>query len=97
MDTAGGGAAQVMRVGPSESPCRGRTPNHRKLRRLNGRGGERCGKGAPGVRQVRARKANESEPPYVSKRKQTASKPGSLSKPGRSLGDTCLLPRRRPA
>jgi hypothetical protein len=40
----------------------GEVPNHRKLRRHNGRGGERCGKGVPRGRQVRARKANESEP-----------------------------------
>jgi hypothetical protein len=36
-------------------------PNHRKLRRLNGWGGERCGKGGT-TRQVRAGKTNASEP-----------------------------------
>ncbi len=36
-------------------------PNHRKLRRHNGRGGERCGKGGI-TRQVCAGKTNASEP-----------------------------------
>ena len=35
----------AMGVGPPESPAQGEAPNHRKLRRDNGRGGERCGKG----------------------------------------------------
>jgi len=37
-------------------------PNHRKLLRHNGRGGERFGKGAARLRQVSAGKANVSEP-----------------------------------
>ena len=37
-------------------------PNHRKLRRHNGRGGERCGKGGTRSRQVRTGKTNASEP-----------------------------------
>ena len=36
-------------------------PNHRKLLRSNGWGGERCGKGGE-TRQVRAGKTNASEP-----------------------------------
>ena len=43
----------VMGVGPPESPVQEEAPNHRKLRRPNGRGGERCGKGVPRGRQVR--------------------------------------------
>jgi len=35
----------AMGVGPPESPAQGEAPNHRKLRRPNGRGGERCEKG----------------------------------------------------
>lgn len=35
----------AMGVGPPEPPVQGEAPNHRKLRRHNGRGGERCGKG----------------------------------------------------
>jgi hypothetical protein len=37
-------------------------PNHRKLLRLNGRGGERCGKRREKTRQVGCGKANASEP-----------------------------------
>ena len=40
----------------------GEAPNHRKLRRLNGRGGERCGKGTARPCQVRTMKASESKP-----------------------------------
>jgi hypothetical protein len=47
---------------PPGIALQGEVPNHRKLRWHNGRGGERCGKGVPGGRQVRARKANASEP-----------------------------------
>jgi len=47
---------------PSGAARQGEALNHRKLRRLNGRGGERCGKGAARLRQVRTMKANESKP-----------------------------------
>ena len=40
----------------------GEAANHRELRRFQGRGGERRGKGALGARQVRVKKANASEP-----------------------------------
>ena len=43
----------AMGVGPPESPAQGEAPNHRKLRRHNGRGGERYGKGDREGRQVR--------------------------------------------
>jgi hypothetical protein len=47
----GGGAVQEMGGGPPGTALQGEVPNHRKLRRLNGRGGERCGKGVlKGVR-----------------------------------------------
>jgi hypothetical protein len=53
-------------------------PNHRKLRRHNGRGGERCGKRRGTPRQVCCGKANASEP-LMTYRKglQTLSKPGA--------------------
>jgi len=47
---------------PSGVALQGEAPNRRQLRRHNGRGGERDGKGAPPVRQVRARKANVDKP-----------------------------------
>jgi hypothetical protein len=50
-----------MGVGPPKPPCRGgfKPPQAASVK---SRGGERCGKGAPTVRQVRAKKANASEP-----------------------------------
>ena len=73
------------------------TPNHRKLRRHNGRGGERCGKVAPGVRQVGARKANMSDTTgNVSKGGDDVKTEGAFDL-GRSSGETCLPPERRPA
>jgi hypothetical protein len=45
-------------VGPPGTALQGEVPNHRKLCRLNGRGSERCGKGALRGRQGRAKKAN---------------------------------------
>jgi hypothetical protein len=40
----------------------GQVPNHRMLLRLNGRGGERDGKGGARLHQVRSGKTNASEP-----------------------------------
>ncbi len=46
----------------SGAALQGEAPNRRRLRRLSAGRGERCGKGAPRVRQVWVRKASESEP-----------------------------------
>ncbi len=53
--------APEMEVGPPKSPCRGgfKPPQAASVK---SRGGERCGQGARIVRQVRAKKANVSEP-----------------------------------
>lgn len=45
------------------------TPNYRKLRRGNSRRGERCGKRRANVRQVSAKKTNESEPLYTCRKR----------------------------
>lgn len=53
-------------------------PNHRKLLRHNGRGGERCGKRRERTRQVCSGKANASKPPMTYRKGfQTLSKPGA--------------------
>jgi len=44
---------QEMEVGPPEPSCRGRLQTTVSCAgQIPGRGGERCGKGAPGARQV---------------------------------------------
>ena len=55
-------AAQEMREGPSDSGCRSQGPNHLKLLRLNGRGGERCRKRRDKPVRCAAGKTNASEP-----------------------------------
>lgn len=52
---------QLMKDGPSESPCVGEASNHLMLRRPRGRGGERWGEGTGSRCQVGTRKANVSE------------------------------------
>jgi hypothetical protein len=47
---------------PSAVALQGEAANHRKVRRSRAGRAERCGKGAPGARQVRAEKANASKP-----------------------------------
>ena len=55
------GAAQEMGVGPRSRPAGGgcKPPQAASVK---SRGGERCGNGAPGARQVRVAKASGSEP-----------------------------------
>jgi hypothetical protein len=48
-----------MEEGPPQPPAQGEAANHRELRRHNGRGGERRGKGDPRGRQVWIGKTNE--------------------------------------
>ena len=50
-------------------------PNHRKLLRHNGRGGERCGKRRERTRQVCLGKANASEPLMMLRETSEAAKP----------------------
>src|SRR5712692_643921 len=86
-----------MEVGPPEPPAQGEAPNRRKLRRHNGRGGERCGKGAPRERQVWIGKTNGSESLKTRREEPKDVETESDISLGISLGETCLLPRRHPA
>src|SRR4051812_37052955 len=49
-------------------------PNHRKLRRSNGRGGERCGKRREQSRQVCAGQTNVSEPLLTCRKRRDVAK-----------------------
>src|SRR3954468_1642680 len=49
-------------------------PNHRKLRRFNGRGGERCGKRRDQSRQVCAGQTNVSEPLLTCRKRRDVAK-----------------------
>jgi hypothetical protein len=49
-------------------------PNHRKLRRSNGRGGERCGKRRDQSRQVCAGQTNASEPLLTCRKRRDVAK-----------------------
>src|SRR6185369_362773 len=49
-------------------------PNHRKLRRSNGRGGERCGKRRDQSRQVCAGQTNASEPLLTCRKRRGVAK-----------------------
>ena len=60
---------------------------------VKSRGGERCGKGAPRVRQVRTRKASESEPLMTCREDRPTSKPGQSDRSGMSSGATCSAAR----
>jgi hypothetical protein len=60
---------------------------------VKSRGGERCGQGAPRVRQVWTRKASESEPLMTCREDLPASKPGQSVRPGMSPGATCIAAR----
>ena len=51
-----------------------RGPNHRKLRRSNGRGGERCGKRRDQSRQVCAGQTNASEPLLTCRKRRDVAK-----------------------
>jgi hypothetical protein len=95
------GAVEEMEVGwPSGAALRGEASNHPQLHWLKTVVVNVVGKGAARPRQVRVGKMSDgrkSSAVDVSKAGKTTSKPGSLLRPGMSLGDTRLLPRRRPA
>jgi hypothetical protein len=55
---------------------------------VKSRGGERCGQGARTVRQVRARKANVSEPPMTCRKRRDDIKTEESRYLGNSLGET---------
>ena len=69
-------------------------PNHRKLRRHNGRGGERCGKGGI-TRQVCAGKTNASEPLMTCRKRWNVAETRLQCWPGTKLGGS--LPTGRAA
>jgi hypothetical protein len=60
-------------------------------------GGARGGHGRAGLGQVRATETSASEPLRKCRKRRDDVKTGGSRSPGRSLGATCLLPRRRPA
>lgn len=95
------GAVEVMEVGwPSGAALRGEAPNRPQVHWLKTVVLSVVGKGAAGPRQVRVGKMSDgrrSSAVDVSKAGKMTSKPGSLLRPGMSLGGTRLLPRRRPA
>jgi hypothetical protein len=98
---AEGGAVEAMEVvGPLESPYEGEASNRPQVHWLKTVVLNVVGKGAARSRQVRVGKMSdgrESSAVDMSKRSETASEPGLHLCPGMSLGDTRLLPRRRPA
>jgi hypothetical protein len=95
------GAVEEMEdVWPSGAALRGEASNRPQLHWLKTVVVSVVGKGAARSRQVRVGKMSEgrkSSAVDVSKAGKTTSKPGSLLRPGMSLGGTRLLPRRRPA
>ena len=95
------GAVEAMEVvWPSGAALRGEASNRPQVHWLKTVVLNVVGKGAARPRQVRVGKMSdgrESSAVDVSKAGKTTSKPGSLLRPGMSLGDTRLLPRRRPA
>src|ERR1035441_1970340 len=95
------GAVEVMEVvWPSGAALRGEASNHLQVHWLKTVVLNVVGKGAARSRQVWVGKMSDgrkSSAVDVSKSGKTTSKPGSLLRPGMSLGVTRLLPRRRPA
>jgi hypothetical protein len=95
------GAVEVMEVvGPPEPPYEGEASNHPQVHWLKTVVLNVVGKGAARSRQVWVEKMSDGRKPsavYVSKHHQSTSKPGPLVRSGMSLGDTRLLPGRRPA
>ena len=95
------GAVEEMEVvWPSEAALRGEASNRPQLHWLKTVVVNVVGKGATRSRQVRVGKMSDgrkSSAVDVSKAGKTTSKPGSLLRPGMSLGGARSLPRRRPA
>src|SRR5205807_1329154 len=60
---------------------------------VKSRGGERCGKGAPPVRQVRAKKANASEPPMTCRKRSEDIETEGESLPREQPGGDLLTAR----
>jgi hypothetical protein len=100
-DSADCGAVEVMEVvWPSGVALRGEASNRPQVHWLKTVVLNVVGKGAARSRQVWVGKMSdgrESSAVDVSKVVKTTSKPGLHFGPGISLGDTRLLPRRRPA
>ena len=98
---AEGGAVEAMEAGwPSGVALRGEASNRPQVHWLKTVVLNVVGKGAARPCQVWVGKMSDgrkSSAVDVSKAGKMASKPGSLLCPGMSLGDTRLLPRRRPA
>jgi hypothetical protein len=59
--------------------------------------GERVGQGGQTACQVGTKKTNASEPLKTCRKRRDDVKTGASRYPGSSLGETCLLPRWRPA
>ncbi len=95
------GDIELMEAGrPSKTALRGEVLNRPHLRWLKTVVESVVGKVAARSRQVWVGKMSDgrkSSAVDVSKAGKTTSKPGSLVRPGLCLGDTRLLPRRRPA
>jgi hypothetical protein len=95
------GAVEEMEdAWPSGAALRGEASNRPQLHWLKTVVVSVVGKGVARSRQVRVGKMSDgrqSSAVDVSKAGKMTSKPGSLLRPGMSLGDTRLLPRRRPA
>jgi hypothetical protein len=100
-DFADCGAVGEMEAGwPSGAALRGEASNRPQLHWLKTVVVSVVGKGVTRSRQVWVGKMSDgrkSSAVDVSKAGKTTSKPGSLLRSGMSLGDTRLLPRRRPA
>src|SRR2546427_7106677 len=75
-----------MGVGPPESPCRGRLQTTASWAGTTAGVVSVAEKASRGGRQVRAGKANESEPLMTRREAKMMSKPGWTDSPGRSLG-----------
>ena len=95
------GAVEAMEVvWPSGAALRGEASNRLQVHWLKTVVLNVVGKGAARSRQVWVGKMSDgrkSSAVDVSKAGKMTSKPGSLLRPGMSLGGTRLLPRRRPA
>lgn len=65
--------------GPLGTSRQGQVPNHRMPLRPKGRGGARFGKGGDGLHQVRAGKANVSEPLMTCRKRRDAVETGLQS------------------
>ena len=77
---------------PRDRPAGG-GPKPPQAASVKSRGGERCGKCATRLRQVRTRKASASEPLMTCREDLPTSKPGLAQWPGMSPGATCIAAR----